>query len=89
MSGQETTFSSADGRPQNASATADAGAELRAVPTIYDGGDIDDDGRWYGEPMCCLECRETDAMRMGLSRTYLLATLECSNCLQVFAEVWI
>jgi hypothetical protein len=60
----------------------------RDVPKHFDSGDIDNNGRWYGSTMCCLECRDTDTMRMGIGGLYLLATLECDNCSAVFAETW-
>jgi hypothetical protein len=61
----------------------------RDVPKHFDGGDIDNNGRWYGEEMCCLECRETKHMRVGITATYLLATLDCGECGEPFAEYWV
>ena len=61
---------------------------MRDVPKHFDGGDIDDEQHWYGALMCCLECRNVDAMRMTVTRTYLLAALSCGSCGEVFAEVW-
>jgi hypothetical protein len=61
----------------------------RDIPKHFDSGDIDNDGRWYGSSMCCLECRTTDAMRMGAGGLFLLATLECGSCGEVFAERWL
>lgn len=60
----------------------------RNVPKAFDGGDIDNNGRWYGAEMCCRDCRETANMRMGMTATYMLATLECGECGEVFAETW-
>lgn len=61
----------------------------RNVPKHFDGGDIDKNGRWLGEHMSCLECRETAAMRMGITSTHTLKQLECGECGEPFAEVWI
>lgn len=60
----------------------------RDVPKTFDGGDIDDHGHWYGAEMSCLECHETEAMRMSITATYMLAALRCGNCSEVFAETW-
>jgi hypothetical protein len=59
------------------------------VPKHFDGGDIDWNGGWAGEAMCCLECRETTRMRIGVTPIYLLAELHCGECGAPFAEVWI
>ena len=53
---------------------------------IFDGGDIDNFGHWYGETMSCLECRETEAVRIGTTPTYMLAELHCGECGTTFAE---
>jgi hypothetical protein len=44
------------------------------VPKSFDGGDIDNHGRWWGQDMSCLECRETTAMHAGITSSYLLAS---------------
>jgi hypothetical protein len=62
---------------------------MRNVPKYFDGGDIDNENHWYGEQMGCLECGEVDAVRTGITSTYLLASLQCGNCGEVFAEYWI
>lgn len=62
---------------------------LRDVPKHFDGGDVDDYGRWVGAEMGCLECRTTNAMMMGITLTYGLAALECGECREVFAEYWV
>lgn len=62
---------------------------MRDVPKTFDSGDIDNHGRWIGEEMCCLECRETVEIRAGITSTYLLAVLHCSECGEPFAEYWI
>ncbi len=62
---------------------------MRNVPKHYDGGDINEHGSWRGAAMSCLECRETTDMRAGITATYLLGTLECGECGEIFAEVWI
>ena len=62
---------------------------LHNVPKTFDGGDIDVQGHWYGQDMCCLECGETTAMRSGLTRTYLLACLQCGECAVSFCEYWV
>lgn len=61
----------------------------RNVPKTFDGGDINDTGHWRGADMCCLECRETSAMRIGITATYLLAALQCGECGETFAETWL
>jgi len=61
----------------------------RDIPKHFDGGDIDDNGHWYGAEMSCLECHETHQMRQGITATYLLATLECGSCGETFAEYWV
>lgn len=61
---------------------------LRDVPKIFDGGDIDYEGRWYGDRMCCLECRATEAMRMSPTSTYMLVSLDCGECGRSFGEFW-
>lgn len=61
---------------------------LHDVPKTYDGGDINAHGQWCGEDMCCLTCRETAPMCMGLTTTYLLASLECGECGETFAQTW-
>ena len=67
--------------------------QMRDVPKIYDGGDVvtgdDISTYWCGEVMCCLECREVKPMRLGMTATYLLAQLECGECGEPFAEVWV
>lgn len=62
---------------------------MRDVPKHFDGGDIDGDGQWYGPDMSCLDCRATRPVRYTHTHTYLLAALECGNCCELFAEVWI
>ncbi len=69
--------------------TKAAAKAMRGVPKTFDGGDIDNDGQWYGSEMCCLECRETADVRCGTTSTYLLGTLECGECGEVFAEYWL
>lgn len=61
---------------------------LHNVPTHSDGGDIDDNGHWLGEDMCCLACRETRPMKIGPTSTYLLAELYCGECGEPFARYW-
>ena len=54
----------------------------------FDGGDIDNYGCWYGREICCLACRETVALRLGVNRIFMCAELEC-ECGEPFAEVWL
>lgn len=61
----------------------------RDVPKHFDGGDIDNNGHWVGEEMGCLECRETRQMRSSATATYLLASLNCGECGEPFAEYWV
>jgi hypothetical protein len=56
---------------------------------ITDGGDIDDNGSWYGAEMGCLECHETTQLRSGITPTYLLAELHCGECGTTFCEYWV
>lgn len=60
---------------------------MRDVPKIFDGGDIDSSGHWEGALMCCLSCRETEPMRYTITGTYMLFALECGECGQRFCEV--
>ena len=62
---------------------------MHNVPKSFDGGDIDDEGRWYGQDLSCLECRQTTAMRLSITSTYLLAALHCGECGATFCEYWI
>ena len=62
---------------------------MRNVPKSFDGGDIDNHAHWYGPDMSCLECRETTAMRSGMTSIYLLARLECGACGETFCLYWV
>ena len=62
---------------------------MRNVLKTFDGGDIDDDGHWCGQDMSCLECRKTTAIRSAITSTYLLASLQCGECGEIFVEYWI
>ena len=62
---------------------------MHNVPKSFDGGDIDNHGHWWGQDMSCLECRETTAMRSGMTSTYLLASLQCGECGETFCLYWV
>jgi hypothetical protein len=46
----------------------------------FDSGDIDDHGRWWGEAICCIACKETSRIRIGLTRTYMVNELFVDEC---------
>lgn len=68
---------------------------MHNIPTHFDGGDVTDNadgtgpGAWYGAEIGCLTCREVEPMTCGITSTYMLASLECAACGEVFAEYWI
>lgn len=52
---------------------------------IFDGGDIDGHGSWYGSEIGCLECRETSHLTLS-AVAILRVGLTCNECGTVFAE---
>jgi hypothetical protein len=46
----------------------------------FDGGDTDAHGRWWGEAICCIACKETSRIRLGFTGTYLVEELFVDEC---------
>lgn len=59
---------------------------LEDVPTLregrlhYDGGDIDNHGRWVGGEICCLACHEETFIKTGMTPTYMLVAFYFDCC---------
>lgn len=52
---------------------------------IFGGGDIDDNQRWHGEPMGCLECHEVSPIYLDVSPRHYRESLNCGECGEPFA----
>jgi len=63
--------------------------DMHNIPKHFDGGDIHTNGQWRGADMCCLSCGQIRPMRTAMTSTYLLASLECDYCGEIFAEYWV
>lgn len=57
---------------------------LPGILPIIDGGDIDENGQWYGSEMCCLECHETDYLRSQALDEFI-SLPACGECGELFA----
>ena len=61
------------------------------MSVIFDGGDIDQRGNWYGSEIGCLDCQEIAPLGIGIScekingEYYWCECLQCSQCLRPIA----